>query len=230
MDSDLRAIDTLGSRGTVPVFPLPNVVFFPRASLPLHVFEPRYRQMVEDALRADRMIAMALLKPGWEGDYYGNPEVFPIACAGLIEDEVRLPDGRLNIRLRGLARVEIARFVQDNPYRVAAVRVARERNEEDGPGVAEDKKRLLILCAGLLHEMSDRPGRPVALDSDVPFAAVVNSLCQSLAMDPQTKQGLLDLDDVRERCRALTGILDRRWQEIALRRTRSGPPEGGAVH
>src|SRR5258706_571818 len=148
MDAHASALESLIVRGTVPVFPLPDLVFFPHAALPLHIFEPRYRLMVEDALRGDRMIAMALLRPGWERGYDGSPEVFPLACAGLIEEEVLLPGGRFNIRLRGLARVEIRSFVQESPYRIASVRVLQDRNEEDGPVVAEEKRRLLAFCSG----------------------------------------------------------------------------------
>ena len=66
------------------IFPLPNVVLFPNVFLPLHIFEPRYREMVADALDGDRIIGMVLLRPGWEGDYEGRPPVYPIGCAGLI--------------------------------------------------------------------------------------------------------------------------------------------------
>src|SRR5439155_3670176 len=125
----MRALENLRSRGTVPVFPLPDLVFFPHASVPLHIFEPRYRKMIEDVLGGDRLIAMALLKPGWEQGYDGSPEIFPLGCAGLIEEEARLPDGRFNIRLRGVTRVEIQSFERESPYRVARVRVLADRKE-----------------------------------------------------------------------------------------------------
>lgn len=230
MHEPQRALELLESRGRIPVFPLPNVVFFPHASLPLHIFEPRYRRMTEDALASDRLIAMALLKPGWERSYDGSPEVHPIACAGVIEDEARLPDGRFNIRLRGLARVAILGFVQDTPYRVATVRRLHDLNEDDSPEVGEEKRRLLALCAGLLQEASGQPGRPFPLESDVPFATIVNSLCQSLEMDNEAKQALLALDDIRLRGGALMEILDRRWQEIALMQAARDPSPGSSIH
>jgi len=230
MEERARALEALRSRGTVPVFPLPDLVFFPHASLSLHIFEPRYRQMTEDALRGDRLVAMALLKPGWERAYDGNPEIFPLACAGLIEEEARLPDGRFNIRLWGVTRVEVLSFEKESPYRVARVRVLDDRNERDGPGVEEDKKRLLASCAGLLQEITGRVSQALALDTDVPFAAVVNTLCQSLAMEAQLKMKLLGLDDVRERCRLLAEILQERWREIALRQAASGDTAGEDVH
>ncbi len=221
--------ERLDAAGRVPVFPLPDVVFFPDTTLPLHIFEPRYRRMTEDALRSNRLIAMAVLKPGWERDYQGNPEVYLTACAGVIEDEVRLPDGRFNIRLRGFARVRIGEFVQDQPYRVATVRRLEDRNGADGADVEEDKRRLLVTCAALLQEASGETPRPIAFDGDVPFKVVINTLCQSMALEPVRKQELLEIDDLRARCRALSEILDQRWKEIALARAdKDGDSE--AVH
>ena len=230
MEARKRALQRLISGGTIPVFPLPDLVFFPHASLSLHIFEPRYRKMTQDALRGERLIALALLNPGWERDYDGNPAIAPLGCAGLIEDDVRLPDGRFNIRLRGLARIEFLSFVQESPYRIARVRVLEDRNDQDGPQVEEDKKRLMAVCAGLLQEFSGRDSQAFALDNAMPFAAAVNTLCQSLAMEPREKIALLGLDDVRDRCRGLLGILEERWREISLRQARRQDPTGRDVH
>jgi uncharacterized protein len=208
----------LETRGRVPIFPLPGTVFFPETALALHIFEPRYRQMTEEALRSDRMIAVALLKPGWEHDYDGSPEVFPLACAGLIEEEVRLPDGRFNIRLRGLARVAILGFDQAVPYRIARVRVLEDRPGLDGAALEDETKRLLAACAGLAQEISGERDRPVVLDSEVPFPLIVNTLCQNLGLEPETKQQLLAMDDVVVRGRRVVEILTERWRDIALRR------------
>src|SRR5438874_10875680 len=91
----------------LPLFPLPNVVLFPNVFLPLHIFEPRYRDMVADALASDRLIGMVLLKPGWERDYEGRPPVYPIGCSGVMTHAARLPHGRYNILLRGVERFRI---------------------------------------------------------------------------------------------------------------------------
>jgi len=92
---------------TIPIFPLPNVVLFPNVFLPLHIFEPRYRAMVKDALASDRIIGMVLLRPGFEPNYAGRPPVYPIGCAGLITHSEPLPDGRFNIVLRGLEKFRV---------------------------------------------------------------------------------------------------------------------------
>src|SRR5271166_4788446 len=93
--------------GTVRLFPLPNLVLFPHVMQPLHIFEPRYRQLTADALAADRLITLALLRPGWEADYDGKPAIHPVACIGRVVAEQRLDDGRFNILLRGLSRLRV---------------------------------------------------------------------------------------------------------------------------
>src|SRR5215208_1517291 len=82
---------------TLPLFPLPNVVLFPNVCLPLHVFEPRYRQMVADALDGDRIIGMTLLRPGYEAEYERRPAIYPIGCAGVVTHSQPLADGRYDI-------------------------------------------------------------------------------------------------------------------------------------
>src|SRR5436189_3401156 len=84
----------------VPLFPLPNVVLFPRAVLPLHIFEERYKVMTADALAGRRRVAMALLKPGWEKNYYGRPAIDPVVCVGEILTHEQFPDGKYNFLLQ----------------------------------------------------------------------------------------------------------------------------------
>ena len=115
---------------TIPLFPLPNVVLFPNVHLPLHIFEPRYREMVSDALDGDRIIGMVLLRPGWEGDYEGRPSIYPVGCAGLISHAERLSDGRYNIVLRGLEKFRVRREDTERSYRVAEVDAILEQTSE----------------------------------------------------------------------------------------------------
>jgi Lon protease-like protein len=76
---------------TIPIFPLPNAVLFPNVFMPLHIFEPRYRAMVSDALAGDRIIGMVLLRAGFERDYEGRPAIFPIGCAGVVTRNFSIP-------------------------------------------------------------------------------------------------------------------------------------------
>ena len=101
----------------IPLFPLPTTVFYPNTSLSLHIFEPRYRNMVADALNGKGEIGMILLKPGWESDYQGTPEVMTIGCLGKIEHHSELPEGKYNILLSGLYRFRILNEIKGKIYR-----------------------------------------------------------------------------------------------------------------
>src|SRR4051812_34602219 len=134
--------DDLNPFSAVPLFPLPNVVLFPRAVLPLHVFEERYKAMTADALRGDRQIAMALLKPGWERDYYSRPAIEPVVCIGTILTHERLPDGKYNFLLQGHTRARVAREIAGGKdYRLATLEpvVEAEAMEID---LEADRRRL----------------------------------------------------------------------------------------
>ncbi len=113
----------------IPVFPLPNVVFFPKTYLPLHIFEPRYREMIADTTVRGQCIGMALLKEGWEQNYDANPPMFDVGCVGRIVSMQRLPDGRSNILLQGLRRYEIREQFYDKPYREARVTLKEEESD-----------------------------------------------------------------------------------------------------
>src|SRR5579864_5212244 len=116
-----------GFDGTARLFPLPNVVLYPHVMQPLHIFEPRYRQMTADALAGNHMIAMVLLEPGWETSYEGAPPIHDVACLGKIVADNRLDDGRFNILLRGLCRIRIDHEMpQATPYRQARVELLED--------------------------------------------------------------------------------------------------------
>src|SRR3954463_14008868 len=110
----------------LPLFPLPNVVLFPNVFLPLHIFEPRYREMVADALASDRMIGMVLLRPGWDRDYEGRPPIYSVGCSGVLTHNERLPDGRYNLVLRGIERFRIVEEDHALSYRRAVVEPLRD--------------------------------------------------------------------------------------------------------
>src|SRR5436309_5373234 len=112
----------------LPLFPLPNLVFFPETRLPLHVFEPRYRQLVTDAVSADKRFGIVLLRPGWEANYFGTPAVHHTGTLGEIEHVVSLEEGKYNILVRGQVRFRIVAEVMGQPYLTARV-VAQPQEE-----------------------------------------------------------------------------------------------------
>src|SRR5439155_2855429 len=126
-DRGLRAGADRGQEGSqtltlrrIPIFPLPGVVLLPGTMLPLHIFEPRYRAMVADALAGERTIGMAMIKPGWESAG-PTPDIHPIGGAGRIVEAEELPDGRYNIVLQGEFRYRVVSESPPAPYRVAEV-------------------------------------------------------------------------------------------------------------
>ena len=118
--------------GVVPLFPLPNVVLFPRVVLPLHIFEERYKAMTRHALEGDRRIAMALLRPGWEKTYHDRPAIQPVVCVGSILSHEKLADGKYNFLLQGVSRAKIVAEVGQGPYRLARLRKLVESDPGEG--------------------------------------------------------------------------------------------------
>ncbi len=189
----------------IPLFPLPNVVLFPAALLPLHIFEPRYRAMVADALENDRLIGMVMLRPGWEPKYEGAPPVYPIGCAGFITHADRLPDGRYNILLRGQEkfRIEDERFAGDGDqrYRVARIESIPEAPRPASGAPSDARQRLERLIAKRLHRNPDD-----TIPKDIPDADLIHSIAQHL--EPLEKQALLECNGLLERCRVLVELLE----------------------
>jgi uncharacterized protein len=203
----------------IPLFPLPNVVLFPRVRLPLHVFEPRYKKMVADAMAGPQVIGMTLLRPGWEADYQGRPAVYASGCAGHIEKCEELEHGRYNILLKGLSRFRIVEEHGGQPYRLASV--AALEDEPGDPVVLEDVRRELLAAIG---RAADGP-TVLVLQPDLPHEVFVNALCQSLELNPVERQSLLDCDGVPARSRRLLQILEFRRLEQTY-----GGPQGPRVH
>jgi len=215
--------------GTVAVFPLPNTVFFPETILPLHVFEPRYREMVRDANRANGRIAVTLLKPGWESDYHGAPPVHATATLGRIEGLVALPDGRFNLRLVGVQRVRLGSLLRATPYRVMDYVAIPERADGDPGALAVAKLELLATQMCVAREIARGGETPELIaDPSMSLAAAVNGACASLPLDPALRQALLEEDDLLERRRKVGAILDRILaQLIRLRGPDPDPEDSG---
>jgi Lon protease-like protein len=203
----------------IPLFPLPDVVLFPQVSLPLHIFEPRYRKMVADALAGERVIGMNLLRAGWESDYHGRPPLYEIGCAGRIEQHESLPDGRSNLVLRGLTRFRVVEEHAGEPYRMATVAPLAD---EPGESAALEAARRDLMAA--IGRADDGP-RSLVIKPDVPHDVFVNALSQSLALSGVERQSLLDCDGVLERYRRLISIL-----EFRLLEPRGGGSSEPTVH
>jgi Lon protease-like protein len=189
----------------LPVFPLPNVVFFPKTYLPLHIFEPRYRQMVADTTMGNRCIAMALLKEGWETDYYGNPAIYPTLCVGRIMSVQPLPDGRSNILLQGLERCDIQGEHFEKPYREATIRLKPRFSEEAlSTGI---RRALIELLSRYLETREDSAAWQGFFREEVGDEVLVNTLSTYLECTPLEKQFLLEADGLGQRARRLNDLI-----------------------
>jgi hypothetical protein len=192
------------SLDAVPLFPLPNVVLFPRAVLPLHIFEQRYKTMAADVLGADRQVAMALLRPGWEKSYYGRPAIEPVVCVGTIPPTAweKLPDGKYNFLLEGHTRAVIEHELvnMDKPYRIAKLR-ALEQVPVMEIDLGDARQRLVqIFNEGAFAHTSIAKQFRQMLSSPVPALDAVCDLIAFNVLDDVTiKQSLLAEVDVRTR-------------------------------
>jgi Lon protease-like protein len=203
----------------LPLFPLPNTVLFPNVFLPLHIFEPRYRDMVADALRGDRMIGMVLLRPGWEREYEGCPGVYPVGCSGVITHVEHLPDGRYNIVLRGLDRFRIVAEEHTRGYRRAEVDMLRDAPLDDP--ARSLLRGLRARLESFVAPAVERHGPGVRAASAVSDEDLVNALAQYLDLDPVEKQALLELDGVARRAESLVELLE---MKLLMARTPGGVP------
>jgi Lon protease-like protein len=190
----------------LPLFPLPNVVLFPNVFLPLHVFEPRYREMVADAIAGDRMIGVVLLRPGSEREYEGRPPVYPIGCSGVITHFEKLTDGRYNIVLRGLDRFRIVEEDHARSYRRA---ITETLHESDLAGGDREVLRLQrVKLESLLTPAVERSGTDPKTSSAMTDEDLVNALAQYLDLEPLEKQALLERNGLRSRAESLVELLE----------------------
>jgi uncharacterized protein len=198
----------------LPLFPLPNVVLFPNVFLPLHVFEPRYREMVEEALAGDRLIGMVLLRPGHEDDYDGRSPVYPVGCRGLMTHAERLADGRFNIVLRGLDRFRIIGEDHERSYRRASIEMIHEHTLDAGARarVREHRSKIESLLAPIVEKgaipgaESHDPKLPTAMSDE----DLINALAQYLDLEPLEKQALLEQPCLLTRAHSLVELLEMR--------------------
>jgi Lon protease-like protein len=195
----------------LPLFPLPNLVFFPNTRLPLHVFEPRYRQMVADALEGDNRFGIVLLRPGWETDYFGAPAIYQCGTLGTIEQAVPLEDGRYNILLRGDIRFRVVDEVSRAPYRTARVIAQPEAQRTVGEAYAQ-REWLAELSRQYLTYLPDQTAVP-EIDT-VSLDALTNALVMSLNLDVEEKQRLLEIDDLIARAERIGQELQTRIESM----------------
>lgn len=192
------------------LFPLPNVVLFPDVLLPLHIFEPRYRQLTSDALDADRLIGMVLLRPGWEASYEERPPIYPIGCRGVIVHATQLDDGRYNIVVRGIDRIRIVEEHDDSPYRRATTTSLPDLLLDDDARQAVRQLRGRIETLLGLVTSGDRGAPEAERFRSMPDEAFVHLIAHSSDLETIEKQALIECDNLQRRAQMLVDLLEMR--------------------
>ena len=193
------------------LFPLPNLVFFPKTRLPLHVFEERYKALINDALSSNEQFGIVLLKPGWEVNYFGAPALFECGTMGRIEQAVTRDDGKLDILVNGLVRFRILELVSEQPYRVARVVAAPESTPQPVEAWAQ-RSWLADLSQRYLEFLPG--GMEVPEIATASLDSLTNALVMSLNIDTPEKQRLLEIDDLLVRANEVGTILGEKLQAL----------------
>ena len=191
----------------IPLFPLPGVVLLPGTLLPLHIFEPRYRAMVADALAGSRTIGMAMLKTGWEMAP-DNPAIHAIGGAGEIVESEELEDGRYNILLQGQFRYRIVREeAVETPYRMARV----EEIASIPFGSAEEEARVSRMALGIFEKIRAMLDLPPVPEGTMSPERLASEMALRLRYTPEELQALLETDSLSSRLGTLIGRM-LEWQ------------------
>jgi uncharacterized protein len=191
----------MSGRRFVRLFPLPNVVLLPGTTIPLHVFESRYRRMLADALDSDRLIGMQLLKPGDSGDG-ARPAVYSVGCAGEVVHHEPLEDGRSNILLRGAFRYRIdSEPPTDTPYRIAEITPIGIAPLPPADGAGRTPRDLRRALADGVRRLADGVGRAAAreLPARLSDEGLVNEAIGRLGLEPEDAYQLLAMNRLEER-------------------------------
>lgn len=193
-----------GPIAPVPLYPVAERVLFPRALAPLHVHELRYRTMVRDVLSKGRTIALALLKPGWEGKDRSTRETFDLVCLARFEQVEWLPNDCYDLRLLGIARARIVRVVREFPYRSVRVEpLPQAPHSEDDPLVQMERAALLAAC----QKRAIRDALDPPLHS-MDYEQLVNTACMRATGTPLERLEWLALDSVVERGRLVRARIE----------------------
>jgi Lon protease-like protein len=190
---------------TLPLFPLPDVVLFPEVSLPLRIYEPRYRALMADALKGNRLIGMVLLQPGHEAEYEGRPPIFAIGCVGIITQDEQLPNGEYTFVLRGLQKFRVTGENAGGAYRVASITPLPEAalDASQADEIRAERQRIDRLLKPLIDQLGINPPPP-----DLSNQGLMIGLAQLLEFNAPEWQELLEKEGLLARLRLLADRLE----------------------
>ena len=226
-DSDDLSFDPSSFSGMTRLFPLPNLVLFPHVMQPLHVFEPRYRAMVEEAVAGDQLITLSLFSPGWEKDYEGRPPLRPIACLSRIATYQRVADDRFNLLVLGLKRVRLVQELPpEKPFREAEVQICEDvYPSATAPTRQGLQKELVDSFKRILPTLSDSQEQvDELLGSNVPLGVLTDIVSYTIDLGMTLKEQLLHECNVDRRAALLVDFLQKGGKLRSLGRA-GFPPE-----
>ena len=211
--------------GTVRLFPLRNVVLFPGVVQAFNIFEPRYRQMMQDCLDSDKLITMATVDPIGTKLASGDPEIEPVVCIGRVLSSTKLDDGNYNLFLIGVKRAVVLTELDTNlPYRSAEVKVENEDlTEQFADGISRELilskfDKLLQSIPGVNNEVLEQ-----FKSKALPLCRLVDMVCYASGMDPDDQHRILSAFDLNRRGAMLLQMLDQRID--SARQNNDGGPQ-----
>lgn len=227
MSEDETTIHVNFSR-PMPLFPLDSVALLPQQVIPLHIFEPRYRQLIDHALDAAGQVAMATYQgEAWKDEYHGNPPLLPAVCVGMIVEHQRLPDGRYNILLQGVCRARIVQhFMPDEPHQYRRALLEPIGEDPVDPDQLDRARERIddLLSEGPLTQLAaaDEVLKFIR-NPDVPTQALLELVAFALIKDARARYHLLAEPDPDRRCALVEHQLGRLGDLI--RRAQAQHPE-----
>lgn len=221
------AFDPEQFSGKARLFPLPNLVMFPHVLQPLHIFEPRYRALLADALASDQLIAMTLLAPGWENDYEGRPAMYPVGCLTRIASHQKQPDDRSNVLLLGLCRVRVVReLAPGHAFREAEVALLPDAYPSAGAAERVRLQHDLVRAfQDALPQLDVSEQLEQLLGSNLPLGVLTDIVGYSMDLNPAEKEALLAEPNVDRRAAALLAHLQETARVPATSNPAGFPPQ-----
>jgi Lon protease-like protein len=211
---------SVDDEGPLALFPLANVVLYPTLAVPLYVFEPRYRQMIEDELDASGCIGMIAVVPEPDVDLQGDPRLFEVGCEGRIERWEKRPDGTYNILLAATRRFRVMHELDRPVERLYRSAVIEPLDESPAPAESAHltslRREIIDQLEFITRRRSEEGGQrlPIEQLEQIDDERLVNALAQALDFDVRDKQRLLEAAGVSERYDVLAELIRFRRAEI----------------
>jgi Lon protease-like protein len=195
----------------VPLFPLSNILLLPGVYLPIHIFEPRYRRMVEDALEGHELIALGALDERLPPDAHGRPSIFDHAGLGLIQRSTRYPDGRFDLLIAGCGRLRVVEEFQpqlDIPYRRVKTELILDHTETSAPELSRAMSGLRSLCTRVVVSLGDGNEELLSRINEIDEAGVLaDTIAVAAVQEPDDRRRILAEPDPAKRIEIVNGVL-----------------------